>query len=82
MGHIGVFIPIIGIIGLVIMIIYLRKYENEERMAMIDKGIDPSIFTKKVYPQRIAGGSGCIQPAATGVGRWCGKPEKDPPAKR
>jgi hypothetical protein len=47
MGHIGVFIPIIGIIGLVIMIIYLRKYENEERMAMIDKGIDPSIFTKK-----------------------------------
>lgn len=24
------------------MIIYLRKYENEERMAMIDKGISPA----------------------------------------
>jgi hypothetical protein len=48
MGHIAVFIPIIGIIGLVVMIIYLRKYENEERMAMIEKGIDASMFTKKV----------------------------------
>ena len=47
MGHIGVFIPIVGIIGAFVMIIYLRKYENEERMAMIDKGIDPSVFTKK-----------------------------------
>ena len=48
MGHIAVFIPIIGIIGLVVMIIYLRKYENQERMAMIDKGVDASTFTKKV----------------------------------
>jgi hypothetical protein len=46
-GVLGVMIPIIAIIGLVIMIIYLRKYENEERMAMIDKGIDPSVFVKK-----------------------------------
>src|SRR5687768_11839167 len=49
MGHtIAIFIPIIGIICLVIMIIYLRKYENDERMAMIEKGIDASMFTKKV----------------------------------
>jgi hypothetical protein len=43
----GVMIPIIGIIGLVITIIYLRKFENEERMAMIDKGVDPVLFAKK-----------------------------------
>jgi hypothetical protein len=45
--YLGVMIPIIGIIGLIIMVIYLRRYENEERMAMIDKGVDPSLFTKK-----------------------------------
>lgn len=40
----GVMIPIILIIGVVIMIVYLRKYENVERMAMIDKGVDPQFF--------------------------------------
>jgi O-antigen/teichoic acid export membrane protein len=44
---IAIMIPIVSIVGLIVMIIYLRKYENEERMAMIDKGIDPAIFTKK-----------------------------------
>jgi F0F1-type ATP synthase assembly protein I len=44
---IGVMIPIIAIIGGVIMIIYLRRYENEERMAMIEKGVDPSVFASK-----------------------------------
>lgn len=43
----GVLIPIIAIIGAVIMIIYIRRFENEERMAMIDKGLDPSLFAKK-----------------------------------
>jgi F0F1-type ATP synthase assembly protein I len=43
----GVMIPIIGIIGIVVMVIYLRRFENEERMAMIDKGLDPSLFAKK-----------------------------------
>ncbi|MGK7391997.1 MAG: DUF6249 domain-containing protein [Candidatus Cyclobacteriaceae bacterium M2_1C_046] len=43
---IGVFIPIIAIIGVVIMIIYLRRYENQERMAMIDKGLSPDDFKK------------------------------------
>jgi hypothetical protein len=45
---IAVMIPIISVIGIIVMIIYLRKYENEERMAMIDKGVDPSVFTRKV----------------------------------
>src|SRR5258706_1965704 len=39
---IGVFIPIIATIGAFIMVIYLRKYANEERMAMIEKGMDPN----------------------------------------
>jgi hypothetical protein len=43
----GVMIPIIGIIGAVIMVIYLRRYENTERMSMIERGVDPSLFTRK-----------------------------------
>jgi hypothetical protein len=40
----GIIMVIIAIIGAYIMIIYLRKYANEERMAMIDKGVDPKLF--------------------------------------
>lgn len=40
----GVMIPIIGIIGAFIIIGYLRKFQNMERMAIIDKGLDPSLF--------------------------------------
>ncbi len=38
---IGVFIPIVTIIAAVIMIINLRKFENQERMSMIEKGMNP-----------------------------------------
>ncbi|MCI0751012.1 MAG: hypothetical protein L0Y35_04185 [Flammeovirgaceae bacterium] len=44
---IAVFIPIALIIGIVYLIIYVRRFENAERMAMIERGVDPSIFTKK-----------------------------------
>jgi hypothetical protein len=40
----GVMIPIIGTVGAFIMIVYLRKFQNMERMAIIDKGLDPSLF--------------------------------------
>ena len=43
----GIMVPIISVIGAFIMIVYLRRYENAERMAMIEKGVDPSLFTKK-----------------------------------
>ncbi|MFO7258393.1 MAG: DUF6249 domain-containing protein [Bacteroidota bacterium] len=43
---IGVFIPIILIIGAVITIIYLRKYSYDERRIMIEKGVDPSNFSR------------------------------------
>ena len=42
----GVMIPVIMIISVVVMVIYIRKYTNEERMAMIDKGVDPSNFVR------------------------------------
>lgn len=42
----GVMIPIIAIIGTFIMIVYLRKYENTERMAMIEKGVNAELFNK------------------------------------
>jgi hypothetical protein len=48
----GTMIPIIGIVGLFTMIIYLRRYENQERMAMIEKGVSPDIFKKQ---QNISG---------------------------
>lgn len=43
----GVMIPIIAIIGFFIMVIYIRRFENQERMAMIDKGVNPELFGKK-----------------------------------
>lgn len=42
-------VPIIAIIGTFTMIVYVRKYENLERMSMIEKGIDPSIFRSRQY---------------------------------
>jgi len=43
----GVMVPIIGSIGLFITIIYIRKFQNLERMAIIDKGLSPDIFKKE-----------------------------------
>jgi hypothetical protein len=43
----GIMIPIVAIIGAFTMIVYLRRFENAERMAMIEKGVDPTLFTKR-----------------------------------
>jgi hypothetical protein len=40
----GVMIPIVAIVGAFLMIIYLRKYQNSERMAMIEKGMSPEFL--------------------------------------
>ncbi|MEI9918244.1 MAG: DUF6249 domain-containing protein [Bacteroidota bacterium] len=45
-GVIGVFIPIIATVGAFIVIVYLRKFENMERMMIIEKGLDPNFFKK------------------------------------
>ena len=41
---IGVFIPIIGIAVTGVLLIFYRKYTNDERMALIEKGADAKIF--------------------------------------
>lgn len=54
---VGVFIPIVAIIAISILVIYLRKFENEERMSMIDKGMNPAdmkIVRNTSWPLRFA----------------------------
>jgi len=40
----GVMVPIIGIIGAFITVVYLRKFQNLERMSILEKGLDPALF--------------------------------------
>jgi hypothetical protein len=47
---VGMLIPIIGTIGVFTMIVFLRKYENDEKMAMIAKGITPPQKSVNVNP--------------------------------
>ena len=42
----GVLLPIIISLGAFVMIVYIRKFENMERMAIIEKGLDPNFFKK------------------------------------
>jgi hypothetical protein len=44
---VGTLIPMVLIISVVVMIIYIRRYENQERMAMIEKGITLDLSAKK-----------------------------------
>jgi len=46
----GIIMVIIAIVGAYVMVIYLRKYGNIERMAMIEKGLDPKLFTVERKP--------------------------------
>ena len=43
----GVLLPIIITLGAFVMIVYLRKFENIERMSIIDKGLAPDIFKRE-----------------------------------
>jgi hypothetical protein len=45
----GVMVPIVALIGSFVMVVYLRRFENLERMSMIEKGIDPSTFRSRQY---------------------------------
>ncbi|MBX2963776.1 MAG: hypothetical protein KF687_14795 [Cyclobacteriaceae bacterium] len=64
----GVMIPIVAIISVFTMIIYLRRYENTERMAMIEKGVDPTLFTTK----RKGGTSGTLRASLLFIGAGLG----------
>lgn len=35
------------LIGLFVMLVYLRRMENSEKLAMIEKGVDPSLFARR-----------------------------------
>lgn len=35
------------LIGLFVMLVYLRRMENSEKLSMIEKGVDPSLFARK-----------------------------------
>src|SRR5882672_10641745 len=43
----GTLIPIIISIGVFITIVYIRKFQNLERMAIIEKGLNPDIFKRE-----------------------------------
>lgn len=43
----GMMIPLAGIIGAYVMVVYLRRFENQEKMAMIEKGVSPEFFNIK-----------------------------------
>jgi uncharacterized membrane protein YgdD (TMEM256/DUF423 family) len=49
-GIIALSIPIIGTIGAFTMIVMLRSYSNKERMAMIERGMNPADL--KVWAQK------------------------------
>ena len=49
----GVLLPIIITLGAFVMIAYIRKFENLERMAIIEKGLSPDYFMKN----RTSGGT-------------------------
>lgn len=42
----GVLLPIIITLGAFVMIVYLRKFENMERMTIIEKGLPGDLFKR------------------------------------
>ena len=52
-GVLALLIPIFAVLGAFTMIIFLRRYQNIERMSMLERGINPSDFkTAKAWPKR------------------------------
>jgi hypothetical protein len=43
----GVLLPIIISLGAFVMVVYIRKFANLERMAIIEKGLNPDLFKKE-----------------------------------
>jgi hypothetical protein len=68
----GVMVPIIGSIGLFITIIYIRKFQNLERMAIIEKGLNPEIFKKESSSAGTLRGAMLLMGAGLGLlmGYW------------
>ena len=43
----GILLPIILTLGAYVMVVFIRKYQNIERMAMIEKGLSPDLFKRE-----------------------------------
>jgi len=57
-GHLAIIWLMIVSVGILITVVYMRKFTNEERTMMIEKGIDPSDMlvkqAKAMWPLRFA----------------------------
>ncbi|MFY7825595.1 MAG: DUF6249 domain-containing protein [Flectobacillus sp.] len=49
-GMVALLIPIVSTVGFFTMIVFLRKFENDEKMAMIAKGIVPPSKSININP--------------------------------
>jgi hypothetical protein len=59
-------IPIISVVGGILMIIFLRYYSNIERMAMIERGMNPSDL--KLWSRRARDPYQTLRLACTAIG--------------
>ena len=68
----GIMIPIISVIGLFITIIYIRKFQNLERMSIIEKGLAPDIFKQESSSSGTLRGAMLLMGAGLGLllGYW------------
>ena len=57
-GMFGIFWLIVVSVGIIVAVIYLRKFTNQERMSMIEKGINPADMvvrnSQPIWPLRFA----------------------------
>ena len=72
-GVLGVFIPIIAIIGAFVTAIFLRKYQHAERMAMIEKGVSKDLLFG-THPEHKVSGTlrASLLMIGVGLGFLCG----------
>jgi len=68
----GILLPIIIALGAFVMVVYIRKFENIERMAIIDKGLSPDLFRRDKNTSSVLRGSLLLIGAGLGLlmGYW------------
>ncbi|MEQ1588133.1 MAG: DUF6249 domain-containing protein [Cyclobacteriaceae bacterium] len=68
----GIMLPIIIALGAFVMVVYIRKFENIERMAIIEKGLSPDLFKKERSTSGVLQASLLLVGAGLGllIGYW------------
>jgi len=68
----GILLPIIITLGAFVMVVYIRKFDNIERMAIIDKGLSPDLFRNDRNTSVVLRGSLLLIGAGLGLlmGYW------------